>query len=430
MRSRLVVLIIPVLFINSYSQSILLHTHDAKVWTQEQTINGELNGFFNSEGTLLLNGSPIPFSVSSSDSSFSVELIVGEGENEIYIQVDDNGNPVNSDTIHYTLGYELKPDPYAYAEVDGNNVTLHGTILSNPSGSSLNYEWQADVNNPENVSLSGINDTLSTFSLTPSSPIGEYYFNLYVYTSDGDTVKARTFVTNYADSIVPFHIKNDYASWIDTAVIYEISPYNFVVNGNFNDVTNKIDDIARLGINTIWIQPVMKTHGGGQGYDIIDYFGIRNDYGNSQDLHNLVQTAKSYGIKVIFDFVPNHSSKYHPYAQNSITYGEDSHYYNFYQRTFDSAAYSQYYNLDPDGFIYYFWEELINLNFNNPEVQKWITEALKFWLVNFDIDGYRFDAVWGVNARNPEFMKNARLALKRIKPEFLMLAEDKATWPS
>ncbi len=174
----------------------------------------------------------------------------------------------------------------------------------------------------------------------------------------------------------------------------------------------------------------MGTHNGGQGYDIVNYFSVRGDYGSAQDLHNLIQTAKSYGMKVMFDFVPNHSSKYHPYAQNSITYGEDSHYYYFYQRTLDNAPYSQYYNVDPDGFIYYFWNELVNLNYDNPEVQKWITEACNYWVENYDIDGYRFDAVWGVNARNPEFMKNLRLAIKRIKSGFLMLAEDKATWAS
>ena len=303
-------------------------------------------------------------------------------------------------------------------------------MLSNPGNPSLSYEWSAGENNPGTVSISGINDTVAAFTLPSNSPLGEYYFYLSVYTSTGDTVKAGTFITNYQDSITVFHIKEDHAAWIDSAVIYEITPYNFVANGDFNDIINKIPDLVRLGINTIWIQPVMGTRNGGQGYDIVNYFSVRGDYGSPQDLHNLVQTAKSYGMKVMFDFVPNHSSKYHPYAQNSITYGEDSHYYNFYQRTLDNAPYSQYYNVDPDGFIYYFWNELVNLNYDNPEVQRWITEACKYWVENYDIDGYRFDAVWGVNARNPEFMKNLRLALKRIKPGFLMLAEDKASQAS
>ena len=419
------ILMITGLICNVYAQSIILQTHDAKVWKQEQFINGRLAGYYSSSGYLHLNGSAIPFNVSS-DSSFSVDISVPEGQSWFFAEA----GGYYSDTVSFTLGYELRPEVYAYAEASGQNVSLHGKILSNPGNPSLSYEWEADENNPDQVSISGTNDTTASFTLDSNLPAGEYYFNFYVYTGSGDTVKAATFVTKYQDSIRVFHIKDDYAAWIDSAVIYEITPYNFVSNGDFNDIINKIPDLVRLGINTIWIQPVMGTHNGGQGYDIVNYFSVRGDYGSAQDLHNLVQTAKSYGMKVMFDFVPNHSSKYHPYAQNSITYGEDSHYYDFYQRSLDNAPYSQFYNVDSDGFIYYFWNELVNLNFDNPEVQKWITEACKYWVENYDIDGYRFDAVWGVNARNPEFMKNVRLAIKRIKPGFLMLAEDKATWAS
>src|SRR5690606_10899326 len=157
-------------------------------------------------------------------------------------------------------------------------------------------------------------------------------------------------------------------------------------------------------------------------------FKVRPDLGSESDLRNLIKTAKSYGLKVLFDFVANHSSIHHPYAKASSADGEDSYYWNFYQRTEDNAPYSQHYQ-HYNGFINYFWDELPNLNFDNPEVQKWITEATKYWIENFGIDGYRFDAIWGVNARKPEFTKELRLALERIKPEVLMLAEDKATHP-
>jgi glycosidase len=162
---------------------------------------------------------------------------------------------------------------------------------------------------------------------------------------------------------------------------------------------------------------------------VIDYFRIRSDLGTANDLTTLIATAHVHGLRVLLDFVPNHSSIYHPYAVNSSTYGVGSHYYSFYQRVSDGAPYSQYYN-SYQGFINYFWNELPNLNYDNPEVQRMIMEAGKYWIEKFDIDGYRIDAVWGVNARKPDFMKQWRLALKRIKPEVLLLAEDKASWPS
>ena len=414
----------------SFPQSIEIHKHDATVWAREQNINGKLLDFFESNVTLNINGSLINSSVSFSDSSFSIPVILDEGLSTIVIFADT----VLSDTLRLTLGYKIRPESYLYAEVNGRDVTLHGSLIENPDSSLLYFIIYPDFYNPQPVTLNFINDTTYSFSLPENALHGEYYFNMQTIAVNEDTTISRTFITVDSAGIIPFNIKNDYAAWIDSAVIYEITPYIFA-NGNqsndndFNTITVKIPDFVRLGINTIWLQPIYKTYFGGQGYDVTDYFNVRTDLGTEEELRNLIQTAKAKGLKVMFDFVPNHSSIRHPYAQNTISFGENSHYYNFYQREFDNAPYSQHYNLHPQGFVYYFWQDLPNLNYDNPEVQKWITEAATYWVKEFDIDGYRFDAVWGVNARNPEFMKQLRIAIKRIKPEFLMLAEDKATRP-
>lgn len=89
------------------------------------------------------------------------------------------------------------------------------------------------------------------------------------------------------------------------------------------------------------------------------------------------------------------------------------------------AMYSSLYKQDSAGFYHYFWPKLVNLNYQNNEVQQWMIEACKYWIQNFDIDGYRFDATWALNARNPLFGKQLQLELKSIKPDILLLAEDK-----
>lgn len=408
--------------INISAQSILIHKKDAEVWSTSQVIKGRVNDFYSVSGTLYLNSNQIAFNISSIDSSFEVPITIGEGMSNIVIAA----NGILSDTLHLKLAYNIRPEIYAFAEVSGLNVTLNAQTIENPASEQLNYFWQADENNPAIINLSSINDPVTALTFNSGMPEGEYYFNLYVTTPSGDTTKARTLVTLRSGVINPFNITDDHASWIDSAIIYEITPYIFVMGGKFNDITEKIPDFVRFGINTIWIQPIYKTYGGGQGYDIIDYFNVRPDLGTEKDLKNLIQTAKAYGLKVIFDFVPNHSSIHHPYAQQTIDFGTDSHYWDFYQREPDSAPYSENYHYYM-GFINYFWNELPNLNFDNQEVQKWITEAAKYWIEKFDIDGYRFDAVWGATARNPQFTKDLRLALKRIKPDILMLAEDKAS---
>lgn len=405
-----------------FAQSIVVNKKDAKVWGTSQMIKGKLIGFYSVSGILHLNGTQTNFNILAADSSFNIPITIGEGESIITLEA----GGIYSDTLKLELAYKLQPEIYAYAEVNSYTVTLKAETIENPKSDQLNYFWKADDNNPATVVVENYSDSIASVTFNSALLQGEYYFDVIVNTSTGDTVTARTFVTFKENEIKAFNIKTDYAEWIDSAIIYEITPYIYVNGGKFNHITAKIPEIVRLGVNTIWIQPIYATHFRGQGYDIIDYFTVRSDLGTEQDLRTLIETAKANGLRVMFDFVPNHSSIQHPYAKNSTLYGTDSHYWDYYQRETDNAPYSQHYTFY-QGFINYFWNDLPNLNYNNPEVHKWITEAAKHWIKKFDIDGYRFDAVWGVTARNPQFTKDLRLALKRIKPEIIMLAEDKAS---
>jgi glycosidase len=412
--------------------TITLHPKDAVVWSQMQRITGEVDTVAAPSGWLYLNGTPIQFYFPYRSNKFTVLLRLDEGTNIVVARIDRNRAPLYSDTLKLTLGYKLRPDVFAYASVSERTVTLHGTVLENPDSSGLTFFWRQDGDNPAPITFSNPADSVTSFTLPNNAPMGEYYFDLLVVAADGDSAKARTLVTVDSAGVKAFNPATDCASWIDNAIIYGLTPYIFVRNGGFQNITQKILELAQLGINTIWLQPVYQTHGGGQGYDVTDYFAVRSDLGSDAELRTLIQTAHAHGLKVLFDFVPNHTSIHHPYAQDAIRFGANSHYYDFYQHALDNAPYSRHYNVRRDGlmqFVYYFWADLPNLNYGNPEVQRMIVEAGKFWIENFDIDGYRVDAVWGVNARNPKFMQQWRLALKRLKPEILLLAEDKATWP-
>lgn len=216
-----------------------------------------------------------------------------------------------------------------------------------------------------------------------------------------------------------------YANWIEDAVIYEVTPSYFVKDGTLNDVTEKLPELKELGVNTIWLQPIFACYGGGQGYAVTDYFSVRPDIGNEDQLKALITAVKKLELRIIFDFVPNHTSVHHPYVQDGIKNGTSSPYYSYYQHTDDGVPYSSYYHKDENGYFYYFWKDLVNLNYDNEKVQQWVIDACKYWVKKYDIDGYRFDAVWGVNARAPEFGTKLKTALKSVKPDLLMLAEDK-----
>jgi glycosidase len=118
------------------------------------------------------------------------------------------------------------------------------------------------------------------------------------------------------------------------------------------------------------------------------------------------------------DFVPNHTSNEHPYFKDTVEKGQDSPYWDFYDRD-ESGNYTYYFD----------WTHLPNLNYDHPEVRRMMLEAFSYWVREFDVDGFRVDACWGVQERRPDFWPEWRRALKRIKPDLLLLAEASARDP-
>ena len=416
--------------LTALSQEVNLHKNSSTVFSQDQVIEGMVTGSDVTTGTVYVNDEDYQFNIDAVEGSFTVDIFLKQKESDIVAIIDENGEQFSSDTLQLTLGYELRPELEIVATVNERQVSFDVAVVENPLDEPIDFEWEEDPDNEIMLGVSGQTGISIQFSVPADAPAGEYYFDVTGYTDNQKDGFARTFITVDSTQVVPFDIEHDYAGWIDRAIIYGITPYIFVWDGKFQDITQKLSEIAELGINTLWLQPVFETYERGQGYGIINYFKVREDLGTEQDLRDLVETAHDLGLRVLFDFIPNHSSIQHPFAQEKVALGEESHYYDFYQREFDSVPYSQHYNQHPDGFVYYFWNDLPNLNYHNPEVRRWMTEAGKYWIREFDIDGYRIDAVWGVNARNPEFMQEWRLALKRIKPEIMLLGEDKASWES
>lgn len=406
------------------AQSVTLTTRDAEVWSQTQRVTGSVEGTQARRGVLYVNGVGTLFTVERS--RFSVPIRLTEPKSVVVARIEHKGRQLESPPVTLKLGFAPRPEVLAYAAVAGRTVTLRHTVLDNPLAERLAFRWTQDPDNPRHLPPTHAGNR---FTVPTDAPSGEYYFTLHV-TSPKGSWQARTLVTVAKDGVRAFDIGRDHAAWIDRAVVYGVTPYTFVEDGGFADITAKIPELATLGVTTLWLQPVFETYEGGQGYDVTNYFGVRPDYGTADALRELVATAHAHGLRVILDFVPNHSSIQHPYAQDAIRYGRRSHYYNFYQRRRDSARYARHYNERREGemdFVYYFWPDFPNLNYDNLEVQRWLIEAGRYWIERFDIDGYRVDAVWGVNARNPDFMRRWRSALKRLKPEVLLLGEDKAS---
>lgn len=256
-----------------------------------------------------------------------------------------------------------------------------------------------------------------TISSLPPSKDGEYYVQLRVKDQAGrEDTSTIYFVVENGQARIPDYDKENTA-WVENTVVYGIVPFLFG-SPAFQAITEHLDDLADLGINAIWLAPVFVHPVDDYGYAVENYFELDPAYGTKDDFRKLVEAAHARGIKVLMDFVPNHTSDTHPYFQNAQANGKESPYWNFYDRD-ANGDYTHYFD----------WENLPNLNYDNPEVRQMMIEAFSYWVREFDVDGFRVDAAWAIEERNPEFWPEWRRALKRIKPDLLLLAEGGARDP-
>src|SRR5215510_3975881 len=193
--------------------------------------------------------------------------------------------------------------------------------------------------------------------------------------------------------------------WVRDGVIYEIYPRAFSEKGDLNAITARLDDLKKLGVTILWLMPIhpigqeKKKGTIGSPYAVRDYYAINPDYGTADDLKRLIREAHARGLKVIIDIVANHTS-------------------------WDSVLmkHPEYYKRDAQGNITYphDWYDIAALNYNNQQLRRYMTDMLKHWLREFDLDGFRCDVAGEVPT---DFWENARRELEQIKPDIVMLAE-------
>jgi glycosidase len=220
-------------------------------------------------------------------------------------------------------------------------------------------------------------------------------------------------------------------------VVYGISPlflsYGHTIPG-LRAVKNRLVEIKELGVNIIWLQPITTPfEQDGHGYDVMNYREVWPVLGTETDLRQLVRMAHRLGIRVMLDVVLNHSSSEHPFVKDIIARGKNSPYWDFYQHeVIEDIPYAQHFHIKRmgnDNFVHYFWEHLLNFNYNSPELREYLFGTLEYWVKEFSIDGYRFDASWGPSTRWPLFYKTVSERLRKLNPDIILMAEDMAGYP-
>jgi maltose alpha-D-glucosyltransferase / alpha-amylase len=244
--------------------------------------------------------------------------------------------------------------------------------------------------------------------------------------------------------------------WFKDAIFYQLHVKAFFDSnndgvGDFRGLTERLDYIQQLGVDTVWLLPFYPSPLRDDGYDIADYRNVHPSYGNMRDFRTLVREAHARDLKVLTELVINHTSDQHPWFQRARQAKEGSAARNYYVWSDTHERYAgtriiftdtekSNWTWDETAGAYYwhrFFSHQPDLNFDNPRVVRAVIAVMRFWL-NIGVDGMRLDAVpylcerEGSNNENlPEthaVLKRLRAALDHSHPGRIFLAEANQ-WP-
>ena len=198
--------------------------------------------------------------------------------------------------------------------------------------------------------------------------------------------------------------------WYKDAVFYEVHVKAFMDGngdgvGDFAGLTERLDYLAELGVDCLWILPMYASPLRDDGYDIADFFAVHPAYGTLEDFQKFLDAAHARGLRVIADLVMNHTSDAHPWFQASRA-DPASPYADYYvwdatDRRYTDArvifvdAEKSNWTWDPQRKAYYwhrFFSHQPDLNYDNPTVRRAMLDVMRFWL-DRGLDGFRCDAV-------------------------------------
>ncbi|KAA3610944.1 MAG: hypothetical protein DWQ05_20865 [Calditrichaeota bacterium] len=260
---------------------------------------------------------------------------------------------------------------------------------------------------------------MKKFALNISSGAHQGLNNLTLRISKGEkpgTIPGKIYLERYDEKIHqlkgPLHksIARQSEPWVKDAVIYEVFVRSFSPEGTFKGVEKQLPRLKKLGVSVVWLMPVhpvgYKNHKGllGSPYAVRDFYAVNPHFGTMQDFKDLVKATHDLGMRIIIDIVANHTAwdgpmfEEHPEWYTKNKKGEITH---------------------PVGTD---WTDVADLNYDVPELRKYMADMLAWWIREIDLDGFRCDVAEMVPL---DFWETVRSELDLIKP-IIMLAEGAA----
>jgi maltose alpha-D-glucosyltransferase/alpha-amylase len=253
----------------------------------------------------------------------------------------------------------------------------------------------------------------------------------------------------------PIDVSND-PLWYKDAIIYELHVKAFADSnndgiGDFKGLSERLEYIQELGINTIWLLPFYPSPMRDDGYDVSDYHNVDPSYGTRQDFRQFVREAHRRGLRVITELIVNHTSDQHPWFQAARRAPKGSSKRDFYVWSDDPNKYSGtriiFTDTESSNWAWdevaqsHYWHRFFShqpdLNFDNPNVLKAVIRTMRFWL-DMGVDGFRLDAIPYLVERdgtNNENLHETHVVLKKIRAQLdalykgKMLLAEANQWP-
>ncbi len=286
---------------------------------------------------------------------------------------------------------ELPPQP--------ENITVRYQISAwDDTGTEIFGDWP-DVDKTAEQAAAAFfrNEALPTTRAGNSSQGEIFQFHVDTFTPP-DWARKAVIYQVFVDRFYP----GEGREWNSTTSMMDI------YGGTLWGVRDKLDYIAELGANCLWLSPtwVSPTH---HGYDIVDYTRVEPRLGGDEALHAVIEAAHTRGLRVLLDMPCNHISNQHPIFQEALTNPQ--------------SAYRQWFHFDdsPNGYRGFFGvASMPDVNLDHPDARQWMLEIARYWIREFQIDGYRLDYA---NGPGPNFWSDFAVACKQTKADVFCFGE-------
>ena len=208
-----------------------------------------------------------------------------------------------------------------------------------------------------------------------------------------------------------------HVAWSHQVSIYQVNLRQYTPEGTIKAFAAQLPRLKKMGVELIWLMPLqpigkLNRKGSlGSYYSISDYRAVNPEFGSLGDARQLVEQAHALGIKVILDWVANHSAWDHPWTHCHK---------DWYKQDAKGEIFPVTFNLGPEP---EYWTDVVGLNYENPALREAMIAEMAFWIREVNIDGFRCDVA---SLLPTDFWELARRELDAIKPMFMLAESDQA----